>query len=309
MALLFISKIDDPGEWLPALRAARPGLDIRVWPNAGAVEEIRWAAAWNPPAGVLARLPNLEAVFSLGAGVDTMIADPGFPRHVPLVRLVDRLLTQGMTEYVLLQVLDRHRDGALFRAAQAEGVWRKQSVRPASSCRVGILGLGVLGRAAGSALMGLGFPVAGWSRGPKDVPGITCHHGPEGLTALLSRSDILVCLLPLTAETRGILARPLFDRLPRGAFLINAARGGHLVEADLLAALEDGRLAGAALDVFPKEPLAAGHPFWTHPRIIVTPHVASLTQPASAAPRIAEGIDRLERGLPLLDVVDRDRGY
>jgi glyoxylate/hydroxypyruvate reductase A len=309
MALLFLSDIDPPKAWVPALQAALPGLEVRVWPDIGNPADIAYALVWSPPPGLLAGLPNLKAVFSLGAGLDHLFRDPALPAHVPVVRMVDPGLTQGMTEYVALHVLAWHRQAAAYRAQQARAEWRalRQPLAPAR--RVGVLGLGMMGGAAARALAGLGFAVAGWSRTPRAEPGIESVHGADAVAPFLDRSEILVCLLPLTPETAGILNAETFARLPRGAYLINAGRGGHLVEADLLAALDTGQIAGAALDVFAEEPLAPDHPFWHHPAVTVTPHVAGTARPRTAAPVIAEAIRRIEAGEPPPHVVDRVRGY
>jgi glyoxylate/hydroxypyruvate reductase A len=228
---------------------------------------------------------------------------------VPVARLKDTRLTRGMTEWVLLNVLRFHRQDPEYRALQAERRWEELPAPDTASRRVGILGLGELGGAAAAALLALGFPVMGWSRGPKQRPGVECFHGPGGLDAVLRRSDILVCLLPLTAETRGILNRRTLDLLPRGAYLLNAARGGHVAQEDLLAALDSGRVAGAALDVFEPEPLPTDHPFWAHPRVVMTPHAASITVPSSAAPQVVENLRRARSGRPLLNLVDFGAGY
>jgi len=307
--LLFATAHDDPGPWLDAVRAHLPDMRLRVWPDLPDPAAIDYALVWKPKPGLLATLPNLKVIFSLGAGVDALLADPTLP-PVPLVRMVEPGLTEGMTEYVCLHVLRWHRDAPTLEAQQRDGIWRQPTDQKlARERRVGILGLGVLGGDAARALAALRFDVAGWSRTPKDLPGIACFHGADGLEAMLARTDILVCLLPATAETAGILDRRLFDRLPRGAVVINAARGAHLVEGDLLAALDDGHLSGATLDVFHQEPLPPGHPFWTHPRITVTPHVAALTHARTAMAEIAEGIRRHMAGEPLRHVVDRAAGY
>lgn len=307
--LLFVSPTDDPAPWVAPLAAGLPGFDIRIWPDIGDPAAIDYALAWKPPPGLLAGLPNLKAIFSLGAGVDALLDDPTLPRAVPLVRMVDRGLTEGMTEWVCAHALAWHRQAAAYRAQQAQRLWHPREEKLARERRVGVLGLGVLGSDAARMLAALRFDVAGWSRSPKTVPGVDCRHGEDGLAAVLAGSELLVCLLPLTAETEGILNARLFAQLPRGAHLINAARGRHLVEADLLAALDSGQLSGATLDVFATEPLPPDHPFWADPRITVSPHVASLTHARSAAAHVVEGIRRAEAGLPLTNVVDRTRGY
>lgn len=306
--LLFVSAADNADSWRAELAKRRPELEFRVWPDAGDPAEIDYALVWKPPPGVLAGLPNLKLILSLGAGVEPLLADSTLP-DAPLIRMVAEGLTEDMAAYAVLQVLRWQRQVDAYAAQQREGVWKQLGHRPASELRVGILGLGVLGEAAAKALLPLGFQVAGWSRTPKTIRGVETLHGEDGLVALAARSDFLICLLPLTDETRGILGAKLFATLPKGAVVINAARGGHLVEADLLAALESGHLGGASLDVFAEEPLPPGHPFWTHPKVHVTPHVAGITHPSRSADHVADAILRLETGQPLLHVVDRARGY
>jgi glyoxylate/hydroxypyruvate reductase A len=231
------------------------------------------------------------------------------PKAVPIVRLVDPYMTDAMSEYVALSVLRLHRQDLDYLAQQRARLWEEREQKNAAERTVGILGFGTLGQDAGRKLKALGFDVAGWSRGRKEIAGFATYAGPAGLDALLARSEILVCLLPLTAETAGILNAAAFARLPRGAGLVNAGRGGHLVEADLIPALDAGQLSGAVLDVVGEEPLPGGHPFWRHARIILTPHVAAETHPPTAAPIIREAIRRCEAGLPIDNRVDLARGY
>jgi len=306
--LLFVSPTDHAEAWRAELAKRLPDLEFRVWPDAGDPADIDCALVWKPPPGVLAGLPNLRLILSLGAGVEPLLTDPTLP-DVPLVRMVAEGLTEDMAAYVVLQVLRWQRKVDAYTDQQRAGVWKQLGHRPASEVRVGILGLGVLGEAAARALKPLGFQVIGWSRSPKEIRGVETVHGEDGLVALAARSDFLVCLLPLTDQTRGILNAGLFATLPQGAVVINAARGGHLVEADLLAALDSGHLGGASLDVFAEEPLPAGHPFWTHPKVHVTPHVAGITHPSRCADHVADAIRRAETGQPLLHVVERGRGY
>lgn len=309
MTLLFVSTHEDPAAWTAELRARLTEVPLRVWPELPDPDAVEYALVWAPPPGLLATLPNLKVVFSVGAGVDALLADPDLPR-VPLVRMVEPGLTEGMTDYVCQQVLAWHRRGPLFARQQREAVWRPVlHQKLARERKVGILGMGVLGADAARTLAALRFDVAGWSRTPKSLPGVQSFHGPEGLAPFLARTEILVCLLPLTPETDGILDRRLFSALPRGAVVINAARGRHLVEQDLLAALDSGQLAGATLDVFREEPLPHTHPFWSHPKIVVTPHIAAITQPRTAVAQVVEGIRRHRAGQPLEHLVDRDRGY
>jgi len=308
--LLYLSSVDKSEPWREALERALPDLDFRLWPDEiGDPAEIDYALVWKPPPGEMRRYANLKAILSLGAGVDHLLCDPDLPAGVPVVRLIDRALTQGMSEYVLYWVLHYHRRFADYARLVAARQWTNLPQTDTRLRRVGVLGLGELGGDAARKLAQLDFAVAGWSRSPKDLPGIETFAGRDGLVPFLERTEILVCLLPLTAETEGIIGRETLAALPTGAVLINPARGGHVVEDDLLAALDSGHIAAATLDVFRTEPLPAGHPFWDHPKVTVTPHMASLTVPDSAAGWVAENIRRVEQGRAPLGVVDRARGY
>ena len=309
MALLFRSTVDSAARWRSQLTRLTQQLDVRVWPEIGNPAEIDYALVWRPEPGFLASLPNLKLILSLGAGVDHLLGDPRLPRHLPIVRLVDPHMTDAMSEYVVLQVLRLHRCDLDYRAQQQAGIWRELDQPNAAERRVGILGLGELGQDAAKKLRALGFDVAGWSRSERTVAGVGSYAGAAGLAPLLGRSEILVCLLPLTAETEGIVDARTLALLPQGAALVNAARGAHLVEEDLLAALASGQISAAVLDVFREEPLPNGHPFWHHPRIVITPHVAAFTNPSTAAPIILDNIRRFEQGLPLLNRIDPARGY
>jgi len=295
--------------WLPALRRVVPDIEWRVAPDLGDISQIEAALVWRPPPGWLAALPNLKLILSQGAGVDHILVDPLLPRHVPIIRLIDPYMTRSMVEYITFQVLRLHLKEPDFRRQQAARIWRQLVPPSARDRRIGILGMGELGAACAATLLGLGFQVAGWSRTPKQLPGVTSFSGAAEYDAFLARTEILVCLVPLTAETRGILGRTTFDKLPRGAGLINAGRGGHLVEADLLEALESGQIGDAVLDVFETEPLPADHPFWTHPRIVVSPHVAALTNPETAAEVIGGNLKRLAAGDSFPDRIDPTVGY
>jgi glyoxylate/hydroxypyruvate reductase A len=309
MALLFCSGLDSAAEWRAELAKAFPAIELRVWPDIGDPAAIEAALVWRPASGLLASLPSLKLIVSLGAGVDHLFADPLLPTHVPIVRIVDPHMTTAMSEYVQLQVLRLHRQDLLYLARQRAQRWEPLPQPNADARSVGVLGLGVLGSDAALKLAVLGFSVMGWSRGEKRRRGIECFHDRDGLDAMLARAQILVCLLPLTPATEGILDRRLFARLPRGAAIVNCARGRHLVEADLLAALESGQIAAAVLDVFRDEPLPPGHPFWGDPRIAITPHVAAATHAPTAAPGVAENLRRLASGRPLLNRVDPSERY
>jgi glyoxylate/hydroxypyruvate reductase len=308
MALLFLS-FEDPAEaWREALLAAIPDLDFRIWPAAGDPAEIDVALVWQPPPGEFARYPNLRAILSLGAGIDGLLAQPGLP-DVPIARMVDPSLTRAMTEYVLLATLRHHRQFDHFEREQRAARWSFALAPQPAERRIGVMGLGVLGSAAAACLVAQGFPVAGWSRAAKQLPGIETFAGQAGFAAFLARTDILVCLLPLTRDTAGLLNAATFAGLPRGSYLINVARGAHLVEADLLAALDSGQLAGATLDVFREEPLPPDNPLWRNPKVLITPHVASYASALTAAEGVADNIRRARAGEKLLHQVDRSRGY
>jgi glyoxylate/hydroxypyruvate reductase len=308
VALMFLSP-DDPAEaWRAELHARIPELEVRIWPDVGDPDAIEVALVWRPPPGELARYPKLKAILSLGAGIDGLLADPDLP-DVPLARMVDPSLTRTMTEYVLLAVLRHHRELDRFERAQRAREWAYAFPPQASERRVGIMGLGELGSAAARLLVAHGFQVLGWSRSPRAIAGVVSYAGRSELHTFLHRTDILVCLLPLTAETLGILDAATFAELPHGAFVINVARGGHLVESDLVAALDSGHLAGATLDVFHEEPLPAASPLWSNPKVLVTPHVASYSVPATAADGVAANIRRVLAGEPPSHQVDRAQGY
>ncbi len=309
MALLFKSDIDRGDSWRRALLELEPGLDLREWPEIGDPNDIDYALVWKPPQGELKTYPNLKAIFSLGAGIDHLASDPELPKDVPVVRMVEPGLTAGMTEFVIMSVLYHHRFMLDYAAQARAHRWREIDQVPAWERRVGIMGLGVLGGDAAEALVGLRFDVAGWSGGPKDLPGVTSFHGADGFLPFLNRSDILVCLLPLTPETTDILDARAFAALPKGAALISVGRGPQVVEEDLLAALDSGHLDGATLDVFREEPLPADSPFWDHPRVVVVPHVASMTIARGACEFVIDNIRRFEAGQPLRHVVDLDKGY
>jgi glyoxylate/hydroxypyruvate reductase A len=275
--------------------------------------DVHYAAVWKPGPGELAAFPNLRVIFNLGAGVDALMADSSLP-NVPLVRVAVGDLTDRMAEYVVLHVLMHHRQELYLRACQREKRWQPKFQWPASAIAVGIMGLGTLGLNAAEMLARIGFRVAGWSRTSKRIDGIECFHGQEQLDAFLERTDILVCLLPLTPDTRHILNRGLFAKLhrnsPLGApVLINAGRGGLQDEVEILACLDDGTLGAASLDVFADEPLTADSPFWTHPKIVLTPHNAADTDPDEISKYVARQIERFEAGGALENVVNPARGY
>jgi glyoxylate/hydroxypyruvate reductase A len=305
--MTFVYKADPArgAVWKRHFAERRPDLPFYLWPETGDPARVRFLCAWMPPDDILGTFPNLEILFSVGAGVDQLPLD-SLPPELPVVRMIEEGLTAGMAEYCSAAVLALHRDLPLYRKRQAQGDWTTEPVRLASQRSVGIMGLGVLGQAVLATLRTFGFRLHGWNRSPRAMEGVTVH---ERLENMLPQVEILLCLLPLTEETRGILDARLFGMLPRGARLVNVARGGHLIEADLLAALESGQLAAAVLDVAEPEPPPPSHPFWTHPRIWLTPHIASMTQPETAVEAVFANLERHERGEPLLGLVERGKGY
>jgi glyoxylate/hydroxypyruvate reductase A len=294
--------------WAQVFASEAPELAFHQWPETGDPARVRFLAAWEPPADVRGLFPNLEVLFSSGAGVDQFKLDE-LPADLPLVRMVEPGIIAGMVEYVSWAVLDLHRDMPVYRRQQAAGRWQPRPLMPATQRRVGVLGLGALGQAVLQRLGAYGFDLAGWSRSRHALPGLKCFAGQEELPALLARSDILICLLPLTPATQGMLNAELFAQLPMGASLVHMGRGPQLVAADLLAALGSGHLAHAIMDVSEPEPLPPGHAFWQHPAITLTPHIASMTQPESAARVVLANLRRHAAGQPLLGLVDRSLGY
>jgi glyoxylate/hydroxypyruvate reductase A len=300
--ILFASIAEKPETWLPLLRQALPQDELTVSP----AKDVDVALVATPPPGTFEKLGRPKLVQSLWMGVEKLLADPGLPRGVPLARLIDPGMVAAMSETVLAHVLDWHRHLYAYRRQQQAGTWRRIEQRLASDRTIGLLGLGELGGDAARKLLALGFRVAGWSRRPKQIAGVQSF---TDLAAMLPSCDVLICLLPLTSETQGVLSAKAFSAIKPGGCVINVARGAHLVVPDLLAALDSGRLAHAYLDVFDTEPLPAGDPLWRHPGITVTPHIAALTEPRTALPRIVENIERVRRGETPLNLVDFKAGY
>ena len=311
---LFVTPTWDAQLWAAEMRKAAPGMEVRVWPEMGDVATVDYVAAWLPPPDVVRSLSRLKVIFSLGAGVDAILKDPTLPDGVPIVRVNDPDLTMRMSEYVVLHVLLHHRQQRRLDENQRKKVWDGFATHAANALRVGVMGLGVLGQDAARKLAMLGFKVAGWSRSPKLIDGVQCFSGAGGLDTFLARTDVLVSLLPATPETDGILNRALIRKLARsGPFgapvLINAGRGRQQVEEDILAALEAGELHGATLDVFRTEPLPPDSPFWSHPRITLTPHIAADSDPQVICEYVARQIAAYEASGKLSNLVDRARGY
>lgn len=304
-----IPGVDKTLWWIEQLQDLLPNWTIRTIDDPGDADAVTYAVVWKPATGAFLPFPNLKAIVSLGAGIDHVLADVELPRQVPIIRTVGTDLTQRMREYVALHVLRHHRDMPAIIANQREQRWKPLVMPPATGRAVGVMGLGNLGGAAARTLAALGFETLGWARTKREIDGVTTYAGEAEFDTFVHRCEILVCLLPLTPATTGILDARLFARLPRGASLINAGRGQHLVESDLIAALDDGQLSHATLDVFHTEPLPREHPFWSHPRITVTPHIASLIDPATGSRIVAANIERFEATGTVDDLADTERGY
>jgi len=308
MALLF--KVPDARgiAWQSLFQTHAPDIDLRLWPEIGEPSQVRYFAAWQPPQNLHERFPSLEVIFATSAGVDQF--DLGeLPEHIKVVRMLDPGIAQGIVEYAGFAVLSLHRQMPLYLQQQREKQWQVHELTPASKRRVGVMGLGNLGVATLESLRPFGFELSGWARSQKDIPGVQCFAGAEQLPSFLAQCDILICLLPLTDDTRGILNAKTFAAMPKGAQLINLGRGGHLVESDLLDALESGQLSHAIIDVLNDEPPATEHPFWHHPNIWLTPHIGANTSPDSAFDVLLGNIRRHQRGEAMQGEIARDQGY
>ncbi|MFV1884595.1 MAG: 2-hydroxyacid dehydrogenase [Balneola sp.] len=308
MSLLLIAKNRDMNPLKEALLEVDANLDIEIWPRVEKKERVTFAVSWHHPEKVLDGYPNLKAVTSLGAGVDHLLKDEAIPESVKLARVVIPSLKSQMAEYVLNAIQNYRFHTSRYVDQKREGYWSKHDPVSKEDCTVGIMGLGEMGSAVADWLLVNGYSVAGWSKYKKNIHGVDCFDDRE-FDEFLARTNILVCLLPLTKETSGILELDLFKKLKTPAYLINVARGGHLIEEDLIYALDTGVLKGACLDVFEEEPLPSNHLFWNRPNIMITPHVASITNPKEAAEQIVENYKRSLSGMDLLNGVDRKRGY
>ena len=310
MAILFRPVFDyDERDWVPALKKELSGFDLRIAPATGNAADIEYLVGWKLFGGDKTAWPNLKAVLPLSTGVDRFIDHPEFPQGAKLVRMIEPGLNHGMAEYVASFVLRFHRDHDRWHHEQERQNWRHAIPKLAHERTIGFLGLGNLAQSCIDMLQPFGFKICGWSRSPKTMPGIETFHGQDQLKTFLQKSEILVCLLPLTIETENILDREALSALPQGACLINPARGKELVDDDLIALLDSGHLSHAALDVFRKEPLPEDHPFWGHPRIHVTPHIAAITMPATGAIALRQAIETIEAGGTPPGLVDPLRGY
>jgi len=306
MSVLVVSPGRNPEAWVEALKNEHPGMNIYVYPEDHNKEEVEYAISWKHPRGIFKNYPNLKVIASMGAGVDHITSDPDIPKNIKITRVVDEQLTEDMSAFVLALVMDKMRSISHYYNQKQ---WEPKSYKSIDTTKIGIMGLGVLGNGVANTLKKIGFDVYGWSKSTKDIDGINTFCGDENLTEFLSNAEILVCLLPLTQETENILNRELFEKLPKGAYVINVARGEHLVEQDLLEMIDCEQLSGASLDVFRKEPLPEEHPFWNHSKIKITPHIASVTNPQKVVPQMAENYERMTEDEELINVVERDKGY
>lgn len=294
--------------WRDAIQAAMPECEVLAWEPGAEETSARYAAVWSPPDAFFQTETKLQAVFNLGAGVDHLLSLPSLPA-VPLLRLEDAGMAPQMAEYVIYNLARLTRGFDTYDAQQRRASWNPLSAVRHADWPVGVMGLGKLGSHVAAAVAAVGYPVAGWARSPRPSSGLVTFHGKNQLGDFLSRTRVLVNLLPLTPETAGIINADLLSRLRPGAVVINIARGGHVVDTDLLAALDSGNVQAAVLDVFNQEPLPAHHPYWSHPKVRVTPHVSAITLEEDAVRQISERIRKLERGEPVGGVVDRVTGY
>lgn len=306
MRILFCASHTKAAPWLDALRAALPGADVQEWqPGAPAAEH---AVVWSPPQQFFDEQPGLKVIFNMGAGVDALLSLE-LPGDALVVRLDDAGMSVQMAEFVCHAVIRHFRELDQYARDVAVGRWSYRRPRARADYPVGIMGLGVLGERVARAVAQFEFPVRGWSRSPKAIPGVQCYAGAEELDEFLAATRILVCLLPLTPDTADILNRRTLSQLIPGAYVVNVARGGHLVDEDLLALLDEGHIAGATLDVFREEPLPRDHAFWRHEAITVTPHTSARTLREETVAQIVDKIHALGRGEAIAGVVDRQRGY
>ncbi len=311
MAVLFMSDGMEGEEWRRLLQSEIPDIDFRIHPDIGDPTDIEMTLIWRYALDELKNFPNLKLIASLGAGVDHLVGEDRhyLPDGVPIARLVDPSMMTQMTEWCVTAILNhlRHWDG--YRVLHGERRYEEIEASPPAEVTVGVLGLGELGGDLASVLARIGYRVRGWSRSPKNIDGIACYAGTDQLADMLGGCDVVVCLLPLTPDTTGILNTRTFKQMKSGAYIVNGARGGHIVEEDLIAAIDDGHIAGATLDVQQTEPMPDDHPFWYHPRIMTFPHVAAMTIARSCLSQVADNYRRIADGRPFLNLVDLDRGY
>ncbi len=309
MSIVIIRQDDKIDLWKQALQQAAPEIKVYSYLEDHPIEEIEMALVWKHPEGTLSKYPNLKYIASSGAGVDFIFSDESTPKNIPITRVVDTVLASDMSEYIVAVIFSFLKNLNTYKIAQTKSVWKPKAYHRITDFTVGILGLGALGKVLAKDLVRFGFNTQGWSASEKSIAGVTAYAGNKELSSFLSTTEILVCLLPLTDETSGILSKTLFEELPQGAHVINAARGGHVVDTDLIEMIDNGHLSGASLDVFHQEPLPTTHPFWAHEKINITPHYASVSDTASVVPQIIENYRNMKIGAPLLNLVSPKKGY
>lgn len=309
MAIVIIRQDNKIDLWKKALLEADPNLDVYSYLEEHPKEEITMAIIWKHPVDSLSAYPNLECIASAGAGVDYIFEDPTRPTDIPITRIVDPFLASDMSEHVLAVVMAHIKHLNIYKLKQVANVWEPVDYQRIKDVTVGILGLGELGALTASDLTKVGFKVQGWSRTKKNIEEVTTYYGQDELSEFLQSTQILVCLLPLTPATEGILNKDFLSQLPQHAYVINVARGGHLVDEDLIMLLDDGHLSGACLDVYHTEPLPKTHPFWNHKKVHMTPHYASVSDTDSVIPQLLENYKRLQTGDELQHQVNIERGY
>jgi glyoxylate/hydroxypyruvate reductase A len=308
MSIVLVSTSRDPKQWSASLKEKNSDIDIQIYPDVKRPEDIEFAISWKHPEGLYKNYQNLKVVASMGAGVNHILKDDSLPQDVRVTRIVDDQLTKDMSQFVLLQCLAVSRNLFTHLKEQSSKSWSPRAYQTPPKTNVGIMGYGVLGQEAGKVLKANGFNVIGYANTSKLVDGIQVY-GSDQQDEFLEQTQILVCLLPVTSSTKGVLNFDLFQKLKDEAYLINVARGEHLLEADLIKAIDTGKLKGASLDVFQEEPLPDSHPFWEHDNIKITPHVASMTDPESVANQLLENYRRMKNGEALLNEVDVEKGY
>ena len=309
VSIVIVCPNRDMSDWVAALHSIDPTLDVEVWPEIRDPEAVEFVVSWDQPPHVLDQFPKLKCISSIGAGVEHLLNDTTRPVGIPVVRLVDDDLKQSMAEYVMLGILKHFRRFSDYRFQQEQARWKELKIPHISQLGIGIMGFGEMGQYVGNKLSDFGFKVYGWNRSGKRASHIQVYSGQDELGKFLKNSNILVCLLPLTLETENLLNAQTLSQLPPNAYLINVGRGGHLVDEDLLSALDSGQVSGALLDVFTEEPLPEQHPFWSHGKITVTPHTASITNPESASAQVVENYRRVLNNEALLNLVDINCGY
>ncbi len=309
MSLVIFSNVHKIQPWIDALKNAGPGIEVISHEEIKDKKKVKFALAWDHPKGIFKEYPNLKCISSMGAGVDHIMSDPEIPEQIKIVRIIDPLLSQDLAEFALALVMSHMRGFGKYFNNQHRKTWKKSMYMRIPDAKIGVMGTGAIGNHVALFLQSLGFSIVGWGKTPGKQAEYKRFHGGDQLDEFLNNINILICLLPLTPETKGILNRNTMGKLINGAYLINLGRGLHVVDQDLIEMIDSGHLSGASLDVFENEPLPEDHPFWSHPAIQITPHVASLTAPNSVAPQIIENYHRAINGQQLLNIVDRNQGY